>query len=85
MIYSFICLFSPTYQLYSVLYVAHILTWYVEECGPGLMADMPYLIELQNTILNISSIKSFIRSSNYYPIGDDAYCKQVCQVLGRKI
>lgn len=68
---------------YVDILLAHILTWYVEECGPEIVTDMPHLIELQNTILSMNSIKEFIRGPNYFPISDDEYCRSVSKVLGR--
>ena len=64
--------------------VAHILTWFVEECGPEIVENMPYLVDLQYRVLEIESVKKFIRSAKYYPLGDDAYCSQVQLVLGRE-
>lgn len=64
---------------------AHLLTWYVEECGPEIVGTMPLLVDLQNGIVSSNPINEFIRSPLYFPKGDAAYCEQVTVVLGRKI
>lgn len=35
------------------------------------------LVALQNRILELPQVRSFIRSTNYYPIGGEDYVKQV--------
>ncbi len=44
---------------------------------------MPYIVGLQNRILEMESIQNFIKGPQYYPIGDAAFCQQVTVVLGR--
>ena len=62
---------------YADVLVAHLVTWLVEECGRELVADMPLLVQLQNQTIQLPSIRRFIRSANYFPIGDSAYVQQV--------
>jgi hypothetical protein len=61
-----------------------MLTWYVEEVGPEVTAHMPRLVDLQNRVISLPGVRAFIRSSDYYPLGDAAYCEQVNVVLGRQ-
>lgn len=68
---------------YADILVAHALTWYVEECGPQIVENMPNLVGLQNTVISLPGIQTFIKSQAYYPLGDEAYCKQVNHVLGK--
>lgn len=70
---------------YADILVAHLTTWYVEECGPEILSDMPLLTALQNVVISLPGIQSFIRSVNYFSLGDAAYCEKVNEVLGRKI
>lgn len=70
---------------YADILTAHAVTWYVEECGPEVVAEMPNLIKLQNTVISLRGVNGFIRSSAFYPIGDKAYVDQVCLVLDRSI
>ncbi len=70
---------------YVDILVAHILTWFVEECGNESVDKMPLLVRLQNGIISLPGIQAFIRSQAYYPIGDRAYCEQVNSVLARNI
>jgi glutathione S-transferase len=62
---------------YADVLVAHLITWLVEECGSGVVADMPLLVQLQNQVISLPGIKRFIRSVNYFPVGDRAYVEQV--------
>ena len=70
---------------YADILTAHAVTWYVEECGPEVVIDMPNLVKLQNTVIALRGVNGFIRSSAWYPIGDKKYVDQVCRVLDRKI
>jgi len=70
---------------YADVLVAHIVTWYVEECGSAIVEDMPGLVDLQNKVISLPSINAFIKSSKYYPVGDAAYVEQVNTVLARKV
>jgi glutathione S-transferase len=65
---------------YADILLAHAITWFVEELGPEILDDMPLLVGLQNGIISLADIQSFIRSKNYYPIGDAAYAAQVNDV-----
>jgi glutathione S-transferase len=58
---------------YADVLTAHALTWVVEECGSDTVESMPALINLQNSVISLSGVKEFIRSSAFYPIGDAAY------------
>ena len=70
---------------YADILTAHAVTWYVEECGPDVVADMPNLVKLQNTVIALRGVNGFIRSSAFYPIGGKKYVDQVCLVLDRSI
>lgn len=70
---------------YADILVVHIMTWFVEECGPEIMETMPLLVTLQHKVMSLPGVNSFIRSEYYYPIGDEKYCKKVMAILGRKI
>jgi glutathione S-transferase len=70
---------------YADILTAHAVTWYVEECGPDVVADMPNLVKLQNTVIALRGVNGFIRSSAFYPISDKKYVNQVCLVLDRSI
>ena len=50
----------------------------VEECGSSVVQDMPLLVQLQNQVISLPGIKKFIKSVNYFPVGDLAYVNQVC-------
>ena len=52
---------------------------YVEELGSDVVEEMPGLVDLQNTVISLPSINSFIKSSKYYALGDKAYVDQVSQ------
>ena len=69
---------------YADILLAHITTWFVEELGPNILNDTPLLLQLQIKIISLPSIKIFIRSKNYFPVGDASYCAQVDKVLDRK-
>jgi glutathione S-transferase len=62
---------------YADVLVAHLVTWLVEEVGPGAVESMPLLVQLQNQVISLPGVKQFIRSVNYFPIGDSAYVRQV--------
>ena len=68
---------------YADILVAHVLTWFVEECGPEITVATPLLVNLQNTIIELPGIKAFIRSPLYWPKGNDAFVTQCYRVLGR--
>lgn len=70
---------------YADILVAHITTWFVEECGPEITQDMPLVVALQNEIISLPSVRGFIKSINFFPIGDDAYVEQVRKVLNRHV
>jgi hypothetical protein len=69
--------------MYNSACAAHMLTWYVEEIGADVTAHMPRLVDLQNRVISLSGVRAFIRSAEYYPIGDARYCEMVNMVLGR--
>jgi glutathione S-transferase len=73
----------------SVTYVdillAHLLTWYVEECGAEIVAKMPLLVDLQNRVMSLPSVRAFIRSPLYYPLSGEDYMQSVGEVLGRSL
>ena len=62
-----------------------MLTWFVEEVGADITAHMPRLVDLQNRVINLAGVRQFIRSAEYYPIGDAKFCEQVNVVLGRTV
>jgi hypothetical protein len=47
------------------------------QLGPEIVSAAPALVELQNRIVNLPGIRAFIRSSSYYPPGDEVYVNQV--------
>lgn len=65
--------------------IAHVLTWYVEECGNDIVNTMPALVDLQCNIIESEYMKEFIRGPNYYPLGNKIFCEQVEKILDRKI
>lgn len=68
---------------YADILVAHVTTWMVEECGSGVVAGMPLLVALQNQVISLPGITRFIKSVNYFPLGDKAFVDQVNSTLGR--
>mmetsp|Transcript_25440 Transcript_25440/g.27809 ORF Transcript_25440/g.27809 Transcript_25440/m.27809 type:complete len:362 (+) Transcript_25440:83-1168(+) len=70
---------------YADILVAHITTWFVEECGHEIVSKMPFLVHLQNQVISLPGIKQFIKSVHYFPLGDEAYVEQVSKVLGRNL
>jgi glutathione S-transferase len=70
---------------YADILVAHLTTWVVEECGAGVVEDMPLLVLLQIQVISLPGIKRFIRSVNYFPLGDAAYVQAVNVTLGRAV
>lgn len=70
---------------YADVLMVHAMTWYVEECGPETVSSLPLLVDLQHQVFSLPGIQAFIKSKLYYPLGDNAYCAQVCETLGRKI
>ena len=41
------------------------------------MDSCPNLVGLQNKVMDLPGVRAFIRSANYYPVGDEAYVSQV--------
>jgi glutathione S-transferase len=70
---------------YADILVAHVATWFVEECGVEIIQNTPLLVSLQNQIISLPAIRRFIRSQHYFPLGDENYVEQVQKVLGRQI
>lgn len=64
---------------YVDILMAHLITWIAEECGGEVMKAMPLLTSLQNKIISLPGIKKFIKSINYFPLGDQQYVHQVEQ------
>lgn len=62
---------------YADVLVAHAATWIVEECGSEAVRDMPLLVTLQNQVISLPGVKKFIKSVNYFPLGDRAFVEQV--------
>lgn len=62
---------------YADVLVAHVTTWFVEECGSEIVQDMPFLVHLQNQVISLPGIKQFIKSAHYFSLGDEAYVDQV--------
>jgi glutathione S-transferase len=69
---------------YSDILVAHVATWYVEECGSEILNHMPLVCLLQNEVISLPGIRSFIKSLNYFPLSGREYCEQVDRVLDKK-
>lgn len=65
---------------YADVLLAHALTWYVEECGPAIVSATPLLVRLQNKVVDLPGVRAFIRSTSYYPLGDDEYVNQVIMI-----
>jgi len=70
---------------YVDILVAHVTTWFIEECGSDIVANTPLLVNLQVKVISLPGVNSFIKSKSYYPIGDAEYCEQVSTVLDRAI
>ena len=68
---------------YADVLVAHVLTWFVEECGPEITTSTPLLVNLQCNVIEQSGVKAFIQSANYWPKGNDSFVTQCYRVLGR--
>lgn len=68
---------------YVDILVVHAVTWFVEELGEDIMEGLPRLVDLQHIVLEKESLRTFLGSRQYFPIGDDRYCTQVNTVLGR--
>jgi glutathione S-transferase len=62
---------------YVDILLAHAITWFVEELGPEILDNTPLLVGLQNGIISLPEIQSFIRSNMYYPVGGAEYAKTV--------
>ncbi len=62
---------------YADVLVAHITTWFVEECGSDIMKEMPLLVNLQHAVISLPGIRTFLKSINYFPVGNVAYVDQV--------
>ena len=86
-----VCLFfSPLLTFFhhflpTDVLLAHLVTWAVEELGPGCVERYPHIVDLQCEIISGPYLQRFIRSNSFYPIGDQKYVDQVSAVLGRKI
>lgn len=65
---------------YCDILVAHIATWYVEECGSDIMSAMPLVVRVQNEVISLPGIRKFIKSLNYFPLSGREYCEQVKQI-----
>ncbi|KAJ1410743.1 hypothetical protein B484DRAFT_455799 [Ochromonadaceae sp. CCMP2298] len=70
---------------YADVLVAHITTWMVEEFGADVVRSMPLLVLLQNQVISMGGVKTFIKSNNFFPVGDAAYVQQVNATLGRAV
>ena len=57
----------------------------MEELGSDIVEEMPGLIDLQNTVISLPSINSFIKSNKYYPLGDRAYVDQVITSIRQRV
>jgi hypothetical protein len=62
---------------YADVLVAHITTWFVEECGSDIMKEMPLLVNLQHAVIGLPGIRNYLKSINYFPVGNAAYVDQV--------
>lgn len=70
---------------YADVLVAHLATWFIEECGVEIVVSMPLLVQLQNQVISLPGIRQFIQSKLYFPLGGPEYCDQVRRVLNRNI
>lgn len=70
---------------YADILVAHVTTWFIEECGPEIVENLPYLVALQVKVISLPGINAFIKSRLYCPLGDEAYVKQVQTVLDKVV
>lgn len=73
---------------YIDILAAHLLTWAMEELGEfalEVVRTTPLLVDLQRHVLSLPQMEAFIRSDLYYPLGDEAYVKEVSTTLGREI
>ena len=68
---------------YADILVAHVLTWFVEECGPEIVENTPLLVDLQALVIELPNVNAFIKGPNYYPVGNEAFVVQCFRVLGR--
>lgn len=62
---------------YCDILVAHITTWYVEECGSEIMQPFPLVTLIQNYVISLPGVQKFIKSLNYFPLSGREYCEQV--------
>ena len=53
------------------------MTCFSFQCGNDIVSATPMLVALQNRIVELPQVRSFIRSSSYYPLGGEEYVKQV--------
>lgn len=53
-----------------------MLSLLLRDCSE-IVADMPMLVALQNEVISLRGITSFIKSINYFPVGDRAFVDQV--------
>jgi hypothetical protein len=60
----------------------HLVTWFVEECGPRVMDRFERLVTLQHRVFENEGLREFLRDdSRYYPIGDEKYVNTVNHVM----
>lgn len=71
---------------YADIMLAHMLTWYAEECGQEIVTDeFPWMLAVQHAVLEKDSLRNFLSGNQFYPLGGKTYAAQVGEVLGRKI
>ena len=70
---------------YVDVLLAHVVTWFAEECGGGILEDMPYCVQVQHNILAKESLQKYLGGPQFYKLGDDKYCRKVSEVLGREV
>lgn len=70
---------------YADVLVAHAATWFIEILGAEIIKPYPRLTFLQISIMDLPQIQNFIKSDNFYQLGNADYCKKVSTVLGRAI
>ena len=55
------------------------------QCGSDIVSSSPSLVGLQNKIVDLPGIRAFIRSTSYYPPGDEIYVEQVDKLIQNNI
>jgi hypothetical protein len=70
---------------YADILVAHMATWYVEECGAEVLQGFPLLTQLQVQVISLPGVRAFIQSQLYFSPGGQVFADQVRRVLARDV